>query len=1410
MLTNFISRHSESYTEEEHCEAEFLSPLEAALLQWNGVESDYALSPMATDLDLEHFEHWSTADDVPEWAVSDPTTRGNQPKTNYASVDTDTVASHPDGILRSSTSSQRRNKSALTNRSNRRASEVPKPTMSNHILETIEAHASEFDMDIKGGGNTPWTKLLLLEELGTASSWAVLVIPYLAFVLSLVLDTYSSVFVTTVGPLHATTPCPITNTGSAFLETSWLHFADAGSSCSYPFLMQQQPGVHNYQFQNIHYRTAMHNGWAFVSGQIPNVPPMSVFLRGDAYFNQLSTETTAMVAQGRVIQSTVVMQGNSTSGTWAAVSISDPVPLAMHCTADTKTTTTVTLDSVWNCVSPRIVDVLFSLPGTGILSGEELQIIILYSLEQEPFSLRRDLEYTEYAYDDAVDVVDASYVFSDTPGAASLLFNVILNNTSDRLEELIKSSTYKFEHASPFYAKVNIAVRLSTLLITTAFLIFWCRALGMKFVSLKCICNIFSCYSEARQGTLEEVVPINRRHQSNETKFWWESPWIVFPERRYLLVLLLCLVLIQNPLLAFVYFHPALYESRRIHAAADCMIGIGVFGIILILHCLFHGLRYHTADVTRRRAKQQRQVLELRRAAKYMVKSDGTDQEIEDEISRYLHEYYETYGDADGSDFSALDTRLRHDPCGDDWPDFLLPKLLLFFCAVVSVVTASLYRFPVANTTPFSQKELHRYYAVYITSSFFQLFIAFVWVVMIARQTSRTGWMLRKEPFLSTRPAQLAYRIFLSILFLGVISFIAPLFVDSFFLLRKWTSDESNETQRIAVVGDQGRVQSSAIDVMLQVLTKISERFPYSGTAASIGSGKIVYTTVCGLIGAFIFLPSAEVSTKRNRYHEKNTLFSTLALSNKRDKRLVVKLARYTQSWRVFPLPIQKISLASVLLSDIPFKLGPSERSVAYFGRYTPIFCLEVACWLLEASWQAYYSPQEFSSDVGDLACMSLETIGLKLERCILDKSTDSQVFVATNLCSQIDGEEDSIIVVSFRGTANTTNMAIDLKWGQVPLLNQIIGIHDFPMFQVSGKGVNMNDSGDWFWDSPYTRRAVLKSFKSPESSEGCLSFTCRNARTPNAGGSFSFGAKAIVAATPVARQTLPCVHEGFLEAYSHLRKQVLTCVVEVMHRQLGKAIERSKRDGASLVLPKVYVTGHSLGGSVGQLFALDLASNCEFDVPTDHIHPERIHTVEGDEFHVPSTDHPARSEPGVANEVFFSPFDDTKWFHHDDPSSPSNENVRLQPPIAVYTYGQPRVGNHAFSRLYKQRVPHTFRVVNEGDALTALPNTVMLGGQYKHAGLEVILDEGCTGNIIVGPTVVETMFRFSKVRTSLAAHFLDGYRKNLESGFSDDELHEYYRGHGIIKSSSAQSRKDLPDWLTQVRRPNGESYQYV
>jgi len=160
--------------------------------------------------------------------------------------------------------------------------------------------------------------------------------------------------------------------------------------------------------------------------------------------------------------------------------------------------------------------------------------------------------------------------------------------------------------------------------------------------------------------------------------------------------------------------------------------------------------------------------------------------------------------------------------------------------------------------------------------------------------------------------------------------------------------------------------------------------------------------------------------------------------------------------------------------------------------------------------------------------------------------------------------------------------------------------------------------------------------------------------------------------------------------------------------------------------------------------------------------------------------------------------------FQHNN-STDRKSTIRLQPPIAVYTFGQPRLGNRAFSRFYKANVPHTFRVVTEGDAVTGLPIASFSGGLaiYKHAGLDVILDEGNTGNTLVGPTVVETLLRFSKVRTNFKAHIMEWYREGLRSALTQDELEEFHHGHGNENSSADNTMNSslyLPDWVTNKR----------
>ena len=65
----------------------------------------------------------------------------------------------------------------------------------------------------------------------------------------------------------------------------------------------------------------------------------------------------------------------------------------------------------------------------------------------------------------------------------------------------------------------------------------------------------------------------------------------------------------------------------------------------------------------------------------------------------------------------------------------------------------------------------------------------------------------------------------------------------------------------------------------------------------------------------------------------------------------------------------------------------------------------------------------------------------------------------------------------------------------------------------------------------------------------------------------------------------------------------------------------------------------------------------------------------------------------------------------------------------------------------------------------------------------------------IIGPTVVETLLRFTKVRTSVANHSLAKYRDSLESALDKDDLKEYY------KRKVKHDEEHLPSWVTNTRR---------
>ncbi|KAL7550685.1 hypothetical protein ACHAWF_013902 [Thalassiosira exigua] len=848
------------------------------------------------------------------------------------------------------------------------------------------------DIDIEGDHHEtedgsfihPWTKLILLEELGTAWSWFVLLLPYFFMIVAVFLDGDTSLKNTTVGPLsgerpcaklaHGTVPTPFDESVKGYYPVPF-RLADgderaSGKSakatalfpgpCSYPFELRDGVGLLSHgenAYSNLtsvdapkktsivdaRYRYLMSHGHAFTSGVIPNVPPTSESLRGSAKFNDLSSNAVSLVTRGSVLVSVVVFQrqtpaaagmDSGSSGAesdpavkhWSPVLILSSKRLDMTCKLNKKKGKTQKREAPsWSCKSSRIIDAFFSLPNTAVLLGGDLRVDVLLSHHKTHNSLlAEDLRINErgglmYADDDYIiqELEDGMFDLSE---ADKILSSADVSHPQELLAEMCTKSVYTLEHESMVFNDLVEATRIFSLAVTMLFLLYWLWSIGI----MDRIGNADEDAPETNgpiQFMATKIKILCRSCDGNNPQglFWWQDPWITFPERRYLLMLLICLMMLQNPMLAYAFFHLSLYRSSWFRFAADSLTGVSIHGIMFLWLCLVHGLRYHTAEISRRRLDQHRRVLELRKATSHMSPVTGIDDNGWDRVRWY----YNQYGDVDGGYSQAL--CLKHDINSDSFVEFMVPKLTLLVVGMLASITLAASKFPISEKSVAERAELNpdRFGSsskAYVLSSIVQLIVVQIWCVFILYTSFITGERLRREPFLSTRPAQLSFRVLSAILLLGVLFTVSLFCVHSLNLIGN-ASDKEDELSYDTSLG--GSRDSWDADVLFQI-QRIASTVPYVGSATNMGPGKILYATACSLVVAHIFLPSShfhpskqeqkaveEIAMGPDQYSRQTILSDMDKRLQGKDKRFVVALARNTHTWRVFPLPMRSHGVLS-------------------------------------------------------------------------------------------------------------------------------------------------------------------------------------------------------------------------------------------------------------------------------------------------------------------------------------------------------------------------------------------------------------------------------------------------------------------------------------------------------------------
>lgn len=371
------------------------------------------------------------------------------------------------------------------------------------VLNKIETHVKDNDltMDYRNP-RKPWGKMIILEQLGTASSWVILLLPYIAFLIALILDSNSKIWNVVSSPLPSDSKC------------SDVHFLGHNTSNFFP-ISPCPPRPCAYRYESIKdsriismaqrsNANILSCGIAFTSGPINEIPVMSKILLVDVEFNGISNDTVDLASKGSVYYSIVLLQQQIENYSynekeWRPVSVSKPDRLDLVCD-EAKS------DRKWNCQIPNVNFLFTSLPETYFFQVGSLRVdTILYNDENKNCMTVSNLQMNDTFGG------KSNMNMSDRPSLKAgktnlhvldkkIITSKVLQNPDDMILELAFAARYSITHRRPIYPHVEIIVRIITLVVTVVFLSFWLWRmgfdgfLGIELGSCSCCVEVFSTF----------------------------------------------------------------------------------------------------------------------------------------------------------------------------------------------------------------------------------------------------------------------------------------------------------------------------------------------------------------------------------------------------------------------------------------------------------------------------------------------------------------------------------------------------------------------------------------------------------------------------------------------------------------------------------------------------------------------------------------------------------------------------------------------------------------------------------------------------------------------------------------------------------------------------------------------------